>query len=271
MPIETILIDWTPRDWSAFGQVLLGVGAVVAGVWAVYIYGKSRRLEAARWLHGFFLTFYTHPELIAARNTLTYEFASSTAELLELRINDRDVTLNDAEQEQLRLADLILNYFEEIIYLEEEGHLSRRDRDLFFDYWLALVRKPDRAALRRYAARCGYEYVAGWADAGQEEFIALCGDLAGQGGQGKIGVAPLLRSMGPCTLSGVSALRAGAFRASTSAKADCSIFCIRDIQAIRLLDHHLGFRPEDRWSCGVRRRCMHIPDQGLDAWVYLQS
>ena len=56
VPVATF-VGLTAQDWSALGQMLLGVGAIVAGFWALYNYHRTRRYEAARWLQGVFKDF----------------------------------------------------------------------------------------------------------------------------------------------------------------------------------------------------------------------
>ena len=38
------------QSWSAVGSIVLGLGAVFGGFWALYNYRRTRRYEAPRWL-----------------------------------------------------------------------------------------------------------------------------------------------------------------------------------------------------------------------------
>jgi len=266
--LVTIFVDWAPRDWSALGQVLLGLGAVVGGGWGVFTYARARRDAAAHWLHSFFLTFYTDRNMIAARKELVFNYPDLAC-ILELRITDRDVTLTPKELEQLHLADLLLNYFEEIIFLQEERHLTTSERDLFFAYWLGLLHKPEYAAVRRYAARCGYEHVASWSAAGEEEYLAISTQVS----VGRfLGECADVEFVGTCEIRGRPIGANGTFLIDASAPAiEAHLLRLRNGSSFRALDAKMGFVAAARSINLTHRRCVRLDNPALDAWIYLQG
>lgn len=147
-------------DWSAVGQLLVALVAVAGGGWALYGYRESRRLEAARWLHGIFRDFYVDDRFDDVRwllNSRTYE--QDVVPLLTDRLeNDRDFA--DDQRALLRQLDVLLNFFEHLLYLESERHLRMNDREALFGYWFTLMRSDDYELLQRYVRRFGYEYLA---------------------------------------------------------------------------------------------------------------
>src|SRR5205814_2889672 len=64
-----------------------------------------------------------------------------------------------------------------VLYLEQEGHLSRKDRQAVFEYWFDIMAAPERAGLRRYVARFGFERVAEALSAEATHHVAVYGSL----------------------------------------------------------------------------------------------
>lgn len=94
------MLEWGAEEWSALGNVLLGVGAVTAGLWSLFNYRKNRRSEAARWLQGVFRDFYLDNRFERVRHVLEYDFDNTAGPLLERRVTDRHVSVS---AEELRL------------------------------------------------------------------------------------------------------------------------------------------------------------------------
>jgi gamma-glutamylcyclotransferase (GGCT)/AIG2-like uncharacterized protein YtfP len=267
-----IVASWDADSWNAAGQVILAIGAVAAAAWAIFTYRKARRAEAAQWLHGLFRDFYKDEGMVAAREVLEYDFDEVVAGILELRVTDRQVPLADHERETLRQIDLVLNYFEQLLYLEHEGHLAPHDREVFFQYWFDLIKDPERAALRRYLAKCGYERCAAWTGAGQTEYVAFYGSLMnGYPTQDELGVRDELEYVGSCVLEGQLYSR-GQFpcMAPGADHVEGELFTVRSVGVFRKLDPIEHYDPENRAKSIYRRRCVHlIEPSGYDAWTYV--
>ncbi len=144
---------------QAIPQAFLSFGAVAAGVWAVYNYRDARRLEAARWMQQLYSDFYNTPRFDDLRLCLEYKYEETIAPLVQKRLTDRHLVLNDDEMHQLRLFDNFLNYFENILYLLEQKRVQRKDVIALFEYWLGLMRSDRYGALRGYLA-FGFERLA---------------------------------------------------------------------------------------------------------------
>jgi hypothetical protein len=91
---------------------------------------------------------------------MEYRYDTELGPLLERRVTDSHVPATADEQALLEQLDMLLNYFEHVIYLENERHLTKRYRQAVFEYWFELMQAPDRAAIRRYAAWFRFERVA---------------------------------------------------------------------------------------------------------------
>jgi hypothetical protein len=89
--------SWNADEWSAFGNVLLGVGAVTAGVWTLFNYRKNRRAEAARWLQGVSRDFYLDDRFRPIKLVMEYDYTEKLGPLLERRVTDADVPVTAEE------------------------------------------------------------------------------------------------------------------------------------------------------------------------------
>jgi hypothetical protein len=145
--------------WAALGQMLLGVAAVLGGGRALYIYSQSRRHEAATWLQGIYRDFYLAENFINIRQVLEYHYADA-APLLTRRIEDPTLPTTPDEEQLLGELDMLLNYFELVLYLEEKRRFPKKDRQAMLDYWLDLISEPHLEELRRYVVRFKFRRVA---------------------------------------------------------------------------------------------------------------
>jgi hypothetical protein len=154
------LSKWTAAQWSALGNMLVGIGALAAGVWAIFNYYKTRHNEASKWLNALFSEFYIKDTFGRIRVLLEYHYRDILGPLIERRITDRHVAITEDEIQILFELDTLLNYFEHVLYLEEERHLKKYDRQALLEYWFNLMADPSYGGLRRYVARFGFEQIA---------------------------------------------------------------------------------------------------------------
>jgi gamma-glutamylcyclotransferase (GGCT)/AIG2-like uncharacterized protein YtfP len=270
MAWNAALVGLSAEDWNAAAQVVLAVGTVSAALSAAFTYRGSKRAEAARWMVSLFSDFYKDPDISRARELLEYDCFDVAGPLLELRVLDRHVSLSDDERERLRDIDLVLNFLEQLLYLEAEGHVLKRDRDVFFEYWFDRLKLPESAAVRRYLSNCGYERCSALLDLPNVEFFAAYGSLmSGQGGEEEDTARRSLVPLGPCRLNGTLFSR-GSYPALIPGpgRVEGELFRVEDKNAFRGLDELEHYDPERRAKSMYRRRCIRLADPPVDAWVY---
>jgi gamma-glutamylcyclotransferase (GGCT)/AIG2-like uncharacterized protein YtfP len=268
-----LIAGWTAADSSALGQCLLGGAAFVGGGWAVFTYRKTRRREAARWLQGVFSDFYTNPSLIAGRELIEYDYCERLETLLNLRVTARHVPLSQTEREDLRQLDLVLNHLEQVIYLEEEKHIARHDREVFFQYWFDLLRQPDKASLRRYLVTCGYEKCSRMLEIGPTEYVAFYGTLMSAfDSLDELDAREQLRLVGPCTIEG-HLFNMGEWPSLTLGDGTVKgeLFEILDHTVFGKLDPFERYDPAQRDQSGYQRRCVRLAEPAVDAWLYVAN
>jgi hypothetical protein len=141
-------------QWAIFATIVAG------GIWALIGAQRARRMEAARWLHQMNLDFYKHQEFDRLRIDFDRNFSGTVGRVLQLQILHGMDVLDDKDTAYALQIDNYLNYFENLLYLVECDHLTRRDLEAMYAYWLSLFSLDGNAAVRVYAATFGYERVA---------------------------------------------------------------------------------------------------------------
>lgn len=274
VPSTVALFGWGPNDWSAFGNVLLGIGALAAGAWALFNYQLARRATAASWLQGVFRDFYLSDRFVGIRATLEYDYVSDAGPLLERRVTDRDVPLTDSDRDLLFELDTLLNYFEHVLYLENEGQLRTLDRQAVFEYWFDVMCEPERGGLRLYVQRFGFERVADVLKADGPQHVAVYGTLMeGLGLDDLPDLGEALVAKGPCTIAGrlhdigeYPGLVAGEGRVRGE------LFELREgTEVLKALDRYEQYDPFHRADSLYVRRCVRLLEPAVDAWVYFYA
>jgi hypothetical protein len=140
----------------------------LATVWvAWWKYGKEKEKDrqertkaSTEKLHQLFSSFYLSTDFDELRIWLDYDpdYQKLIEPALEKVLSKNpELKPDDAEKIRLCKLDKVLNYFEFILHLEKKGQLAKDDRDAIFEYWLELIKKPKRDALRRYIREYGYK------------------------------------------------------------------------------------------------------------------
>lgn len=259
-------------EWYALGTMLLGIGAVIGGFWALYNYHRTRRAEAATWLQGVFRDFYLADTFRDVRLLLEYSFDQEAGPLLERRITDRHVPISSEDVALLEKLDTLLNYFEHVLYLEEARQITRKDRQSVFEYWFDIMESEKRAALRKYAARFGFERVSSTLNATNTDYVAVYGSL--RKGLALEDTPPELSDMlidrGPCLIRGslydlgdYPGLKPG----DGTVKGELYEIC--DPKALKLLDEYERYDALKPESSLYLRRCVRLIEPACDSWTYV--
>ena len=269
-------------DWSALGQMTLAFGGIAAGLWAIHNYRRARSTEAARWLQSLFSDFYLSDHFTEVRLLLEYNYPERAGPLLERRITDPDVPLSVDEIDVLRGLDTLLNYFEHLLYLEGKKSFKKDDRLSLFDYWFEIMLAPERASLRMYADRFGFERVAAVLHEGQAEYrprqsqyIAVYGTLM----RGfSLPDAPedldrYVTDRGPCVISGklYDLGHYPGLRIDPESRVHGRLYEVIDPKAFRLLDEYERYDPHHPETSLYIRRAVRLADPKRDVWVYVYN
>jgi gamma-glutamylcyclotransferase (GGCT)/AIG2-like uncharacterized protein YtfP len=261
------------QDWYALGTMLLGVAAVAGGGWAIHNYRMARRAEAARWLQGVFADFYLGDTFNTVRKTLEYHYREVAGPLLSRRITDPDIPLTDTEESLLTELDTMLNYYEYVLYLEEKKQFSKHDRESLLDYWFTLMNAPERASLRRYVARFGFERIQRELGAPDREQVAVYGSLReGFGVDDRPDVGNKLVDKGRCVIKG-AIYDVGGYPglADGDGVVVGELYEVLDLTVFPQLDEFEKYNPLAREKSLYLRLPLRLVDPPVDAWVYVYN
>lgn len=255
-------------------HMLLGSAAVVGSIWAVFNYFKTRRYEAAKWLNELFREFYIEKTFKKVRLLFEYHYSDTLGPLIERRITDRQVSISKEEQDILTELDTLLNYFEHVLYLEEEQHLRKNDRLAVFEYWFGLLSSPSRGGLRVYISKYGYERIAKVLDCNKKDYLALYGSLMrGFGEVEKISTIQKLEYKGSCNIPG-SLYDLGEYPGlvpDDDSVVVGELYVVKDSRIFREFDIFERYDPNNRKDSLYVRSCIRLREPKLDAWVYIYN
>jgi len=201
--------------------------------------------------------------------------------LLEQRLYDRDVELSVSQLQLLSDLDTLLNYFELLLYLEDQRRISKRDRAMLFEYWFEVLCDADHAALRRYVAHFGFERVASRLGTDDVDRLMLYGSLMSHTDElADLGLQNRLRYEGPCAISG-RLYDLGEYPGLVTADAGNSrvrgeLYQVLDPEALETLDRFERFDASDRAGSLYQRRYLQLLEPSrhsrrIDAWVYVYN
>ncbi len=251
--------------------MLLGLGAIVAGIWTLFNYRKSRRAEAAHWLQGVFKDFYLEDRFRQIKLVIEYDYEERLAPLLERRLTNRDVPLSDEDTLLLEQLDMLLNYFEHVIYLEREGHMTKRDRHAVFEYWFDLMAADKAAAIRRYATRFGFERVTSVLGDQTADYVALYGSLMrDEDIDDRPDLTEHLTFVGEATLKG-KLVDLGDYPGLIPGDGEvhAEYHEVNDFEVFKAIDRFERYEATDPGGSLYVRHAVRMLQPKLDAWIYV--
>lgn len=265
------LSQWTPQHWNALGNVMLGIGALVGGIFGLHTWRKAVRTREAEWLDRLFERFYLDGTFSPVLLSFEYDFASGTDRLVDRVLTMETPVLGPDEIARIRNVDVVLNFLEHLLYLTSDRHLLARDRDAMFGYWLGLLSQPRYASLRQYAVQFGYEHVARHSNASRVRHVFLYGSLTrGNAAHAEFGLDRALEFVGEARIAGrihqVAADYPGLKFGGGEAHGE--LYLVRDEAVFGRLDGYEEYFPGDMRRSEYARRLVHVPGHGVDAWVY---
>jgi len=264
-------LSWGPAEWSAFAELLLACSAAMAGVWALYNFNLSRRTDRAQWLKQIFVEFYLDDSFSKVRSYLEYKYETHLRTLIEKRFYDRELPLDEESTSVLKELDQLLNYFEHLLYLEENGLLLKQDRLAVFEYWFDILSDKKMAIVRRYTAHFGFERVAKELNANETNMIALYGSLRqDQPAFDELGLGEHLRWISDCKFNGKMydlGEYPGVVEDSDSI-IHGQLFEVLNPSAIEILDKFERFFANDIDNSLYIRTCIQLREPNTEAWTY---
>lgn len=263
--------------WQAVAQLLVIAGAISTGVWAVYTYRKAQRAQASRWVQDLHSEFYTDPVLLRGRELLEYDYPGRLARLLQLRVTDRDVALNAIQRRTLQDVDRVLNFLEQLVYMEDQGHFNAGDSAVFFEYWFGVLEDPGKPELHRYLAVCGYEHLSRRLRIDPDDYVVFYGTLAaGPASTTHPQFGGALQLVGPCTIPGHQLVDLGEWPGLVPGPGEVAgqLWRVLDRTVFRRVDRVERYEATAESTSGYLRRLVSVSGPAWrtrSAWAYLTT
>jgi gamma-glutamylcyclotransferase (GGCT)/AIG2-like uncharacterized protein YtfP len=172
----------------------------------------------------------------------------------------------------------MLNFLEQLLYLEERGELTKEDREIFFDYWISLLNRESNTSLRRYVCRKGFELLASNVSTNHKdhEHVAFYGTLrSGSSRQQQLAIDTYLKLFGRSDIRGNThelPTCPGLVVDEESDKSfEVEIFCLEkehELFAIEVIDQLEGFNPNDPRASRFIRHGFFDKYLNIDFWMY---
>ena len=142
-----------------------------------------------------------------------------------------------------------------------------------FEYWFDIMGAPERASLRRYVARFGFERLAGALSAEATDHVAVYGSLReGFALPDAPDVGSALVDRGNCRIPG-QLYDLGEYPGLVPGEGSVvgDLFEVRDLSVFRLLDRYERYDALHPKDSLYLRRVVRLLQPQVDAWVYLYN
>jgi hypothetical protein len=246
-------------------NTLVSSAGIVTAMWAIFTWRRQQLYTSARWQNELVNKFYFSEDFHDIRLHFEFDFYHYYAPACERWDTNKDLLTTE---DKLRLSELdsVVNFFENLLYIISQGHISERDHFAAFSYWYVLMRDEEHAALRQYL-RYGFENIQSRTNmvcptyyvepVGREAFSA---DILSKMGAKRVGT---------CTIRGQFTSEDGLTAAA--GEVPCVYYLIPDSMSFDGLDALFGFHPGDWAASKEVRRYVRTADPMLGGWTYIAS
>jgi gamma-glutamylcyclotransferase (GGCT)/AIG2-like uncharacterized protein YtfP len=270
---------------ESFIKIVMALGVLGGGIWALILYRRGKRREAAQWMHDIFQRFQLGNEFDRAKLIFDFQYRDVVEPIHAALVAGGNAALDPCKRTDSQYIDRLLNYLEHLVYLADNGHVKWSDCLVYFKYWLDLLSDPARGALRRYLIHFGYERLARIARAAPDDFLLLYGSLGSREPMhAELGLDKALQRLGPREIHG-SLYDLGEFPGLVLGQGGVAaeLFRIRDLSVLLRLDKYEEYDPAKPEQSLFRRSTIRLPryrapianrlrgNPTIDAWIYVYN
>lgn len=244
-------------------NLILSAAGVITAIWALFTWRVQQKYNSTRWQNELVNKFYFSEEFHHIRLRFEFDFHHYYAPALERWDTNKDL-LTDEDKNRIGEVDSVVNFFENLLYIIAQGHISERDHFAAFSYWYVLMRDEEHVCLRQYL-RYGFENIQKrtrmicptyvWVPAEKTDDIILSLEKDGLLIKEKTAHLKALPSEEGLLLS--------------EEETEGNIYKIKNIRIFDRLDIAFGFCPSDWEKSKTVRRYVRLNKPDLGAWVYI--
>jgi hypothetical protein len=262
------LVGWGAEEWTAASQAVLAVAVISGGIWGLYTYAQGQRAQRGQWLSNIFADFYCKYSFRNVRATFEHDYDGTLGPLVQQRVTDRELPTTEDEIALLMELDNLLNYFENILYLEEQGLLRKKERLALFQYWFDLLCADECGGIRHYINRSSWQRVTDLVGRSRRHFVLVSRPLPGENSPAlDLSRLHFLQTDSICGRSNPLDGGAVAFDGAPETP-EGDLFEIKDVSILAELDRLHHFNPGERATSPLVRNCARTTNRRVDAWFY---
>lgn len=244
-------------------NLLLSAAGIVTAIWALFTWRIQQKYNSTRWQNELVNKFYFSEEFHNTRLRFEFDFHHHYAPALERWDTNKDL-LTDEDKNRIGEVDAVVNFFENLLYIIAQGHISERDHFAAFSYWYVLMRDEEHVCLRQYL-RYGFENI-------QKRTKMICPSYYWEPEEFPAnGISDLIADKGLIFKS--SALLKGKLVSGKITKGTevlrGKLYEIPDVGVFDALDEKAGYLPTSWAESAHVRRYVKLSEPDLGAWVYL--
>ncbi len=267
-------------NWSTsvahIAQVVTAAAIGIGGLWGLLNYQRSKRRDAAKWMHELSNRFQLGAEFDKGKLYFDFQYQDTVEPVYAAMVFGGNDALDKSEHETSIHIDRVLNYVEQLLYLEAEGHIKKKDRDAYFGYWIGLITRPDHGAVRRYCVNFGYDYLAKLTRAHEQEYLILYGSLiTGESAHSSLNLDKALRLIGERKIKG-QLYDLGEYPGLVLGEGEvqAELYLVVDKSSILKLDEYEEYDRHKKEKSLFWRTTMRVPLNSkvtVDAWIYFYN
>ncbi len=265
--------------------VLIALVLLVVAIWALALYRRGQRRDAAKWMHEMFQRFQLGNEFDRARLVFEFQYQDIIEPIHAALVAGGDSALAFSKSADRQHIDRLLRYLDHLLYLADNGQADWNDCAAYFKNWFDRLSDPERGALRRYLINFGYERLAKFARVFGDELILLYGSLGSREPlHVELGLDKALQRLGAREIQG-SLYDLGDYPGLVlgSGVVVAELFKIRDLSVLARLDQFEEYDPTNPAQSLFRRTTLQLPkhrwrianklhgNPTIDPWIYVYN
>lgn len=246
-----------------FINLALSAAGVVTAIWALFTWRVQQRYNSTRWQNELVNKFYFSEEFHNIRLRFEFDFHHYYAPSLEKWDTNKNL-LSDDDKNRIGEVDSVVNFFENLLYIIAQGHISEKDHFAAFSYWYVLMRDEEHACLRQYL-RYGFENI-------QKRTKMVCPTYFWNAEGVIVDDIEILLNEKHLIPKGKAKLKA-ILQDGLINKGDKELggqlYEVSDVRVFDRLDAALGFDPANWPDSRAVRRYVRLQEPELGAWIYI--
>ena len=284
VPSNFVNFDWFTLLLAVM-TALMALAMLIGIIWAIALYRRGQRRQAAKWVHDIFQRFELGSEFDRAKLMVEFQYQELVEPIIAARGAVGTAALDSSRRTDCQHIDRLLHYLEHLLYLADHSHVNWNDCMAYFQKWFDLLSHPERGALRRYLVAAGYERLTKFARVSADDYVLLYGSVGSREPMhAELGLDKALQRLGPREVNG-SLYDLGEYPGLVLGPGGivAELFKVQDPSVFKRLDEFEEYNPAQPDRSLYRRTTRQLPKHGwrfvnklrgnpmIDPWIYVYN